>query len=172
MSNHLPSKITKNNIEITDSKSIANAFNEFFANIGNNLASAIPSVAGSPYSYLDPSNPHCFYLFPTTQQEIEDVISNLNSNKANGPYSIPTKIIKLLKGVLAQPLEILLNLSFATGVVPDKFKIASVIPIYKGGTRKNLSNYRPISLLSIFNILLENLMAKRLTSFIHKHNLI
>ena len=60
----------------------------------------------------------------------------------------------------------------ASGVVPDKFKIDSVIPIYKKSSHNNLGNYRPISLLSIFNILLEKLMAKRLTNFIEKHELI
>ena len=32
------------NCEIIDQESIANAFNEFFANIGSNLASSIPSA--------------------------------------------------------------------------------------------------------------------------------
>ena len=173
MNNHLPTKINKNGTELTaDSKSIANAFNDYFANIGSNLASSIPSANGSSLSYFDQTNSNTLFLLPTTCQEIEDIISNLKSNKANGPYSIPTKIIKLLKAVLSKPLEILFNLPFASGVVPDKFKIASVIPIYKKSSHNNLSNYRPISLLSIFNILLKKLMAKRLTNFIEKHELI
>ena len=58
----------------------------------------------------------------------EEEISNLNADKATGPYSIPTKILKLLKDLLSKPLEILFNCSFAQSVVPDSFKIARVIP--------------------------------------------
>ena len=37
-------KIVLNDTELTDQTSIANAFNDYFANIGNELASVIPSV--------------------------------------------------------------------------------------------------------------------------------
>ena len=58
------------------------------------------------------------------------------------------------------------------GVVPDKFKLARVIPVYKTGSRTNLNNYRPISLLPIFNKILESIMLKRLTKFIDIHKII
>ena len=51
--------------------------------------------------------------------------------KAVGPYSIPTEILKKVGGIIAKPLELLCNLSFSTGVVPDNLKIARVIPLYK-----------------------------------------
>ena len=47
------------------------------------------------------------------------------------------------------------NLSLSTGQVPSKLKIAKIIPVYKKGKVDVLSNYRPISLLSIFDKLLE-----------------
>jgi len=46
-------------------------------------------------------------------------------------------------------------LSISNGIVPDQLKIAKVIPIYKKGDNKLACNYRPISLLSIFDKLLE-----------------
>ena len=55
-------------------------------------------------------------------------------------------------------LETIFNTSFLTGIVPDKFKMARVIPIFKKGSQTSLNNYRPISLLSVFNKLLEKLM--------------
>jgi retron-type reverse transcriptase len=45
--------------------------------------------------------------------------------------------------------------------VPDQFKLARVIPIYKKRSKSVVSNYRPISLLSVFNKILEKLMYKR-----------
>ena len=56
-------------------------------------------------------------------------------------------------------------------MVPDKFKLANVIPVYKKGSKTSLSNYRPISLLSVFNKLLEKLMCNRLLKFLEKNNI-
>ena len=53
-----------------------------------------------------------------------------------------------------------------TGMVPDNFKVAKVIPIHKKGLHTGLGNYRPILLLSIFNLILEKLIFKRLMKFI------
>ena len=66
----------------------------------------------------------------------------------------------------------LFNSSFITGVVPEKFKLARVITVYKEGSQTNLSNYRPISLLYTFNMILEKLMFKRLMNFIDKQNIL
>ena len=58
------------------------------------------------------------------------------------------------------------------GVVPDNLKIARVIPVYKTGNHSSVSNYRPISLLSIFNKLLEKLMFKRIKLYLEKYNIL
>ena len=74
-------------------------------------------------------------------------------------------------------------MSFSTGLVPDQFKIANVIPIYKSGPEIILNNYRPIyllsfveyrpiSLLSILNKIIEKLVYTRLLSFIDSHKLL
>ena len=164
-------KITANNGVMTDPHMVANAFNNYFANIGKELASSIPLVYKSPIEYLKDSLCNSFYIFPTTADEIEVEISKLKSSKSTGPFSIPVTILKLLKSVISRPLETLFNASFLTGVVPDKFKLANVIPVYKKGTQTSLSNYRPISLLSVFNKLLEKLMCSRLLKFLEKNNI-
>ena len=64
------------------------------------------------------------------------------------------------------------NWSFSSGTVPNKLKIAQVIPIYKKGSTIDLSNYRPISLLSIFSKLLEILMYTRLINFFEKNDVL
>ena len=54
--------------------------------------------------------------------------------------------MKLLRSVISKPLEIIFNASFVNGSVPNHFKLANIIPIYKSGSEKQLRNYRPISL--------------------------
>jgi hypothetical protein len=56
--------------------------------------------------------------------------------------------------------------------VPDKLKIAKVIPLFKKGDRCLLENYRPISLLSIFNKLLEKVVYKRVYNFLNKNEVL
>ena len=81
----------------------------------------------------------------------QDIILRVKSGKASGPFSISVSLLKSLNSIIAKPLEILYNLSFSSGTVPDSFKMARAIPVYKSGSSSSLSNYRPISLLSIFN---------------------
>jgi hypothetical protein len=59
-----------------------------------------------------------------------------------------------------------------TGKVPDKMKIAKVIPIFKSGNVNDINNYRPISLLCTFSKILEKIVANRLTSYLNDNNLI
>ena len=75
------------------------------------------------------------------------------------------RVWTVLASVISKPLEARFNASFSTEI-PSSFKIANVIPIYKKGSYTSLSNYRPISLLSVFNKLLEKLMCNRLVNFL------
>ena len=99
-------------------------------------------------------------------------ISNLNSSKAVGPFSIPVNILKLIKNIISVPLEIIFNSSLLNGIVPPSLKIARVIPIHKKGSTLSLNNYRPISLLSVFNKIIEKLMFKAISNFINKHSIL
>ena len=56
--------------------------------------------------------------------------------------------------------------------MPEKLKIARVIPIYKKGLRDDISNYRPTSLLSVFNKIIETIMYNRLVKFLEENKLL
>ena len=58
-----------------------------------------------------------------------------------------------------------MNTSVLVGIFPKKLKLAKVVPVFKNGDDTDPNNYRPISLLSIFNRIFERLMYKRLKSF-------
>ena len=74
----------------------------------------------------------------------------------------------MLAGDICKPLSIIFNLSFSTGQYPDLLKIAKTIPIHKKDSRLLVSNYRPISLLSNINKILEKLMFNRVYEFLEK----
>ena len=55
-----------------------------------------------------------------------------------------------------------------TGVL----KTAKVVPVFKKDSKLNYSKYRPISLLSNIEKILEKLMYKRLYTFLDNNNII
>ena len=59
-----------------------------------------------------------------------------------------------------------------TGVFPSVLKTAKVVPVFKKDSKLNYSNYRPISLLSNIEKILEKLMYKRLYAFLDYNNII
>ena len=107
--------------------------------------------------------------------EIAKLIQNLNPKKTGGCDNISPRLLIAANETMTPLLEHLFNLSFKTKTVPEKLKIAKLIPIFKkqlDEERLIPGNYRPISLLSIIDKLLEKLMYSRLISFIKKHNIL
>ena len=109
-------------------------------------------------------------FFDCDPTEIECLISSLQISKSSGPYSIPVNVLHMLKKDISIPLSKIFNLSMKTGVHPDCLKLAMVIPIHKKGSKLEVGNYRPISLLSNINKLLEKVIHERTYSFLEKFN--
>ncbi len=63
-------------------------------------------------------------------------------------------------------------MSFLNASVPEKSKIAKSIPIHKKKEKYCADNYRPISLLSTINKIMEKLMYKRLIIFLNKNKIL
>ena len=73
---------------------------------------------------------------------------------------------------LLTPLDILFNQSIKEGTFPQQMKQANVVPLYKGKSKLDSTNYRPISLLITMSKLLEKIMYKRIYNFLTENNLI
>ena len=115
----------------------------------------------NPDKYLKNRNQ---FNFLVTHISNEEVIKNLE-DKSTGLQSIPIKLLKLIPELILVPLCKIISMSFSSGKFPDSLKICKTIPIHKGGSTILLNNYRPISLLSIFDKIIEKLMHKRLYNF-------
>ena len=73
---------------------------------------------------------------------------------------------------LVPQLVYLFNLSFTIGNFPDTWKRATIIPLYKGGDKTDVSNYRPVSLLPLPGKLIEKIVHCRMTEFFNRHKVI
>ena len=67
-------------------------------------------------------------------------------------------------------LSFLYNLSISINTVPAQMKLLKVIHVYEKGDRFSSGNYRPISMLSFFDNMMEYLMYKKIISFLEKHD--
>ena len=89
-----------------------------------------------------------------TSKEIENVVKSLKPKGSHGYDEIPTKILKLSIPYILSPLTYLRNLMISTGTFPTPLKFAEIKPLHKKGEKSNISNYRPISLLTSFSKIL------------------
>ncbi len=168
-----PDKIHTNGLEFDQPQDIANQFNIYFRDIGSQLAEKISPSNKNFREYLTPLNSHeSFFLTPTTPNEVDSMINELNASKALGPHGIPISLLKLAKPVIASELSEIYNFSFTSGIFPEELKLSRVIPLYKSESIHLLSNYRPISLLSPFSKILEKLMDKCLLSYLNKKDIL
>ena len=118
----------------------ANLFNEYFYNQFSEQSDYNIDI-----SYRDDA----FSDLIISRDEVFNILRNINPNKAAGPDGIHGNVLKKCARSLAYPLSILFNLSFSTGCIPQDWKLALVVPVFKKGDKSTVENYRPISLTSL-----------------------
>ena len=172
--------ILPNNLKTTDGiiegkEYVANSLNNHFVNIADLIDKAQFNVQDfkNLQEYLDLKLTNTtFYIEFITCHEVVLIIDNLDSNKSCGMDGIGANILKLCKYQLAQPLAALINNCISSGIFPDKLKIASVIPLHKGGSKEDPNNYRPISILPTLSKIFERHIANQLNKYFLKANIL
>ena len=122
--------------------------------------------------FLTQRSSNSFFVSPVTPIEIQNVINSFKSGKAIGPFSIPISLLELQCEYISLPLYKTITKSFISGIFPDPLKSSKVIPFYKKQSPDDPSNYRPISLLSIFSKIMEKLMYNRLCHFFEDYSVL
>ena len=108
---------------------------------------------------------------PFSHEELMTVMRGLKANKAPGLDGMKAEALILLDYVGERILLDLLNECFTTRTVPQEWKQALVVNIYKGkGSESDPANYRPISLLNVLYKIFAALLQKRLAAA-HDHHL-
>jgi len=96
--NTKPSNLTNENEEtISDPVEVANIFNNFFVNIGQNMANLIKPVdKNTVIQTKDATNNYnSLFIAPSTPQEVQSIIKQFNVRKATWEYDVETKFIKM-----------------------------------------------------------------------------
>ena len=106
-------------------------------------------------------------LFKTVDKMfVLDAINQLKNGKASGPDKITVTLRKDAREFIACPLMLTYNSSLENGIFPNIWKLARVTPIHKYGSKSDLNNYRPISVISVFSKMLERLTHDQLFEFL------
>ena len=139
MSTNSPKIISLEDHTVTDPRTIAKSFKNFFCSLAAGVQSEVPFSYKIFFEYLPPPNQDSFFISPCTKEEIIEVNSNFKPKKVAGPNSILTKLLRLLTDDISEHLSIIFNISFTTGIFPEKLKVAKVIPIHKKDSKLECS---------------------------------
>ena len=124
-----------------------------------------------PLSYISKDVKNSLFLSLPTSHEISKIISKSNEKKSSHGV-ISNKVTKMTNETISPYLEILFQKCIKDGIFPDSFKVAEVIPLFKGGNREDRNCYRPISLLPTISKIFERILAKRMISFFTKFDIL
>ena len=124
-------------------------------------------------SYFDNLVGNCqsIVMFDTNFCEVYTIMKSL-LDKVNILTNIRPSLLLKIHEFIIPPLVYIFNSSMANGIYPEMLKLARVVPVYKSGCHSEVKNFRPISILNVFNKLFEKIMHSRVLSFFNKLNIL
>ena len=167
----LPRRLIIDNIETYDKKVIANKFNNYFVDVGPNLAANIPTSSKHFETYLSHNESSLLERY-LTDEEFATAYFSLKTNKSPGYDEVNANVIINTFKNISKPLKYIFNESLNQGIFPEKLKIARITPIFKHDEETSVTNYRPISVLPCFSKILERIMYNRLYTFLCENNIL
>ena len=168
-------EIELDNGSVVSGSDISEAFNDYFINIGPKLAdeSTSNSINNDVDKYLKNSKLNLpFFNFSDISIEDVSTLKHLQTSKSTGLDNIPAKMLKIAAHVIAPSLTYIFNLSVSTGIFVDDWKDARVNPVYKEGCRRNIGNYRPVSILPIVSKVFEKEVFRQLYQYLNESSLL
>ena len=173
---NIPSKIVNDNNDISHPREMANEFNKYFISIGPNLQKKLDDPHDTCNKHFSKylSNPCSSSIFfqPIVESEIISIVDKFKNDTSSGFDHIDVKVVKKVIPFICKPLSQIFNMSMSTGLVPDNLKVAKVIPVFKSGSKECMSNYRPISVLTVFSKIIEKCVFSRISNFLSSNNLL
>ena len=161
-------KLLINNVSIDSDSDICNALNDHFASVGSNISESFGNVRYSTPT-LNPTL-NSFFFQACSPEDVNNIIKNLKTKSSNvNTYS--SRVLKYIREIIAPLIANIINQSLCTGYFPSKFKTARVIPLHKGGSKEDLNNYRPISLLPLLSKIFEKVVYNQLYNYLDHFNL-
>ena len=151
-----------------NSAETANYINKFFCNIGPKLVLQHNEPWVFHGQQIDEECPSLITNF----EQVRRLCREINTMKSSGLPDCSSRVYKDAFMVIIPQLVYLFNLSFSVGTVPDAWKKATIIPLYKGGDKTEVGNYRPVSLLPLPGKLIEKIAHVAMSNFFNRNGIL
>ena len=156
--------IQVNGQDIHDDQIKVEIFNEMFSNVfTEECLDSLPKVE---------TNLSIITNINITQEKVYEKIKSVKENKASGPDDISARVLKEAARELALPLFIIFKRSFNYTEIPEDWKIANIVPIFKSGSKTDPGNFRPVSLTSIVCKNFERIMKDQIQNYLENEELL
>ena len=165
-------EIKSNGNSIYGPPELADAFNDHFSSIGPKLASQIYSNNGPSHLHYLEGTDKRFELKCTDPSGVFSLLSKLCKSKATGLDMISARLLRECADLIADPMCSIFNQSIRSGIFPQEWKCAKVIPLFKEGNHSDLNNYRPISIVPIVAKVFERIIYDQVYGYLTENNLI
>ncbi|KAK4317989.1 hypothetical protein Pmani_010946 [Petrolisthes manimaculis] len=110
--------------------------------------------------------------FSLSEAEVRASLSALEEVKAVGPDGVSPRVLRRCSKELTSPLTKLFRAILHHNQWPRLWKTSHVVPVHKKGSRSEVTNYRPVSLLSVISKVLEGIITQRLTTHLEEQYLL
>ena len=102
--------------------------------------------------------------------DISEAIKELDPYSSTPDGDIPASILTKCRETLSEPIFLLWQDSFETGVIPPSMKTQFITPVYKKGDRTEAANYRPVSITSHIIKIFERVIRNNLVEHMEANN--
>lgn len=145
--NSLPNSMKFYHEEASEKLAICNVFSKYFSSVYNPVTQPVAE------STLDAAEAHTNSLHTLTDMfftpgDVESALKGFDMNKVSCPDAIPMMFFMQLFLTLSKPLSILFNKSLREGKFPSMWKVGYVSPVHKEGDKGDVTNYRPVTIIS------------------------
>lgn len=149
---------------------ITEFFNKHFSTIGFKLGQIFGRAIDADQFPLKTTE--SFRLTLVTDQFVYEQLLHLKPNKAIGLDKISSRLLKDGAEIIAPILAKIINCSFNLKSLPQSWKSAKVIALFKNSSTDDCNNYRPISILPTVSKIMERAAYTQLYNYLHVHNLL
>ena len=106
-----------------------------------------------------------------TTNDVKECMLSLKPKNCEGFDRIPVRILLDAHEILVQPLSTLFDLIYQNNVIPDQWKLAKIVPVFKKGNKNKIENYRPIANQCSTSKIFEKLILKQINYLEQKNKL-